>query len=313
MNLIDDILLPGSLWFIMFSMGLSLTLHDFGRIFSNRRALLVGSASMLVIPPFIGIGIAVLFAPTQPLAVGFVLLATCPGGMLSNLMTDFSKGDLALSLSMSVGVSFIYIFIVPIYAYAALHFFMDFSGPVDVPLGGFVWKVFSITLVPVTLGLLFAHYLAGAAAWLRGKIKLIATIILVSAFIVILVDQIDVLRQNFWVLFWMTLGANLIVLALAFGVTRLSQLNPRETSAVCIEHMIRQEGTAIYIAVAIAGSREMSLPMIMNTPVALVVCIVLVLAMRKYVDRHIATEKLTSTDDGHLADGVRPASWPASR
>lgn len=303
MNLIDDILLPGSLWFIMFSMGLSLTLHDFSRIFAHRRALLVGSASMLLIPPIIGIGIAILFAPTQPLAVGFVLLATCPGGMLSNLMTDFSRGDLALSLSMSVGVSFVYIFVVPLYAYAALHFFMGFSGPVDVPLGGFVWKVFSITLVPVTLGLLFAHYQAGAAAWLRGKIKLISTLVLVSAFIVILVDQIDVLRQNFWVLFWMTLGANLIVLALAFGVTRLSNMNPRETSAVCIEHMIRQEGTAIYIAVAIAGSREMSLPMIMNTPVALVVCIVLVLAMRNYVDRHIATEP--------LADGVHGADRPA--
>ncbi len=291
MNLIDDLLLPGSLWFIMFSMGLSLTLSDFRRIFANRRALLVGSASMLLIPPVIGVAIAVLFAPTQALAVGFVLLATCPGGMLSNLMTDLSKGDLALSLSMSVGVSFIYIFMVPLYAYAALHFFMGFEGAVQVPLGGFVWKVFSITLVPVTLGLIFAHYRAGAAAWLRGKIKLTATAVLVGAFIVILVDQVEVLQQNFWTLFWMTLGANLIVLALVFSLTRVSQLNPRETSAICIEHMIRQEGTAIYIAVAIAGSREMSLPMIMNTPVALVLCIVLVLAMRKYVNRHIATEK----------------------
>lgn len=291
MNLIDDILLPGSLWFIMFSMGLSLTVDDFRRIFANRRALVVGSASMLLITPVIGVGIAILFAPTQPLAVGFVLLATCPGGMLSNLMTDFSKGDLALSLSMSVGVSFVYIFLVPLYAFAALHFFMGFDGAVQVPLGGFVWKVFSITLVPVSLGLLLAHFRPGAAAWLRGKVKLIATAVLVGAFGVILVDQVEVLRQNFRVLFWMTLGANLIVLALAFGITRLSRLNPRETSAVCIEHMIRQEGTAIYIAVAIAGSREMSLPMIMNTPVALVLCIILVLAMRKYVNRHIELEK----------------------
>lgn len=290
MNLIDDILLPGSLWFIMFSMGLSLTVQDFGRIVTHRRALLAGSVSMLFIPPVVGIVIAVLFAPSQPLAVGFVLLATCPGGMLSNLMTDFSKGDLALSLSMSVGVSVIYIVVVPLYANAALHFFMGFSGPVDVPLGGFVWKVFSITMVPVSLGLLFAHYQAGAAAWLRGKLKLASTVVLVSAFVVILIDQVDVLTQNFEVLLWMTLGANLIVLALAFGVTRLSRMNPRETSAVCIEHLIRQEGTAIYIAVAIAGSREMSLPMIMNTPVALVICIILVLAMRKYVERYASDE-----------------------
>lgn len=290
MNPIDELLLPGSLWFIMFSMGLSLAVDDFRRIFANRRALILGSASMLLVPPIIGVGIAVLFAPTQPLAVGFVLLATCPGGMLSNLMTDFSKGDLALSLSMSVGVSFVYIFLVPIYAWAALHFFMGFDGAVQVPLGGFVWKVFSITLVPVSLGLLLAHVRPGLAVWLRGKVKLIATGVLVVAFGVILFDQIEVLKENFRVLFLMTLGANLIVLALAFSLTQLVRLNPRETSAICIEHMIRQEGTAIYIAVAIAGSREMSLPMIMNTPVALVICVLLVLGMRKYVKRRIELE-----------------------
>jgi BASS family bile acid:Na+ symporter len=289
-NIIDNILLPGSLWFIMFSMGLSLTIDDFRRIASNRRALIVGAGSMLLIPPIIGVLIATLFAPTPALAVGFVLLATCPGGMLSNLMTDLSKGDLALSLSLSVGVSAIYIFVVPVYAYLALHYFMGFSGAVEVPLGAFVWKVFSITLVPVTLGLAVNQLRPAVAAFLRGKLKLLATTVLVVAFVIILIDQVEVLKTNFWTLFWMTLGANLIVLAIAFSLTRATRLNPRETSAVCIEHMIRQEGTAIYIAVAVVGSREMSLPMIMNTPVALVLCILLVLAMRKYVNRYIAKE-----------------------
>jgi BASS family bile acid:Na+ symporter len=51
--------------------------------------------------------------------------------------------------------------------------------------------------------------------------------------------------------------------------------------AIGIEHMIRQDGTAIYIAVTIVGSREMSLPMIMNTPVALVLCILFVILSRR--------------------------------
>ena len=95
MSVLEDLLLPASLWGIMFAMGLSLTVDDFRRVFVNRRALLAGMASILIVAPIVGTTIAVLFAPTPALTVGFVLLATTPGGMLSNLMTDLAKGDRA--------------------------------------------------------------------------------------------------------------------------------------------------------------------------------------------------------------------------
>ena len=281
MNIIDDVLLPGSLWSIMFSMGLSLTVDDFKRVLVNRRGLLVGTLSMLVIPPIVGILLAVLFAPTPALAVGFVLLATCPGGMLSNLMTDLAKGDLALSISLTLLVSMIYIMIVPFYGYFALLYFMDVSQQIKVPLGSFVGGVIGITLVPSALGLLVRRYKPNLALRLKGHIKLLATIVLVGAFIVILVGQTAVLRENFWVLFWITLGANVLIVTSVLLVTRLTKLNPQERISVCIEHMIRQEGTAIFIAVTLVGSREMSLPMIMNTPVGLAICIVFVLIVRR--------------------------------
>ena len=117
MPIIDVYLLPGSLWLIMLSMGLSLQIKDIRRVFVNRRALFVGAISMLIVPPIVGISLALFFAPSAALAVGLVLLATCPGGMLSNLMTDIAKGDLALSLSLSILVSAIYVFLVPFYAH----------------------------------------------------------------------------------------------------------------------------------------------------------------------------------------------------
>ena len=62
-----------------------------------------------------------------------------------------------------------------------------------------------------------------------------------------------------------------------------------ERIAIGIEHLIRQEGTAIYIAVTIVGSREMSLPMIMNTPVALVICILFVIFTRQTIKKYATT------------------------
>lgn len=281
MSLIDTIILPGSLWLIMYSIGLSLTPGDFRRVFTHRRALFTGVASMLVVPPLVGIAMALSFAPTPALAVGFVLLATCPGGMLSNLMTDMAKGDLALSLSLTVVISMIYILVVPFYAHAALLWFMGMEASVEIPLASFVWKIFSITLVPASLGLLTRMWKPDLALAARTPVKLVATAALLVAFGFILVDQIPVLRENFATLFWMTLGMSLITLTIVMTVTRLVGLVPGQKIAIGIEHLIRQEGTAIYIAVTIVGSREMSLPMIMNTPVALVVCILFVLASRR--------------------------------
>lgn len=286
MTLIDNFLLPGSLWTIMFSMGLSLTLADFRRIGQNRRALYVGVGSMVIVPPLIGVILVSLFAPTPELAVGFILLATCPGGMLSNLMTDLSEGDLALSLSLSVLVSMIYIVVVPFYAHFALVYFIGVEEGVAIPLIDFIWKIFSITLIPASLGIMLRHFKSDLAIRIKGPVKLIGTSALVIAFVFILMGLVPVLREHFNSLFAITLGMNVLNLAVALILATIFALSAPERVAVGIEHMIRQEGTAIFVAVSIVGSREMSLPMIMNTPVALALCIVFVLVSRRSLRAH---------------------------
>ncbi|MCP4635834.1 MAG: bile acid:sodium symporter family protein, partial [Methyloversatilis sp.] len=137
MSVLGHWVLPGSLIAIMASMGLSLTADDFRQVFRNKRALIFGVCSMLIVPPAIGLTLALTVAPTPALAVGFVLLATTPGGMLSNLFTDMAKGDLALSMSMTLLLSMIYIFVVPFYAHFALAHFLGLEAEVKVPLGSF--------------------------------------------------------------------------------------------------------------------------------------------------------------------------------
>jgi BASS family bile acid:Na+ symporter len=276
----------------MFSMGLSLTLEDFGRVFTNRHALIVGAASMLLALPLLGATIALAFAPTPALAVGFVLLATCPGGMLSNLMTDIAKGDLALSLSLSILVSLVYVFIVPFYAFGATSYFLGIDGIIQVPVLSSIGRIFSITLLPVSLGVIFRRLQPALAIAGKPYIKWGATTILVIAFVAILVDQVDTLRAAFGPLLFMVALMNILALAMAFGFCRMTRVRDTERIAICIEHLIRQEGTAIYIAVSILGNKEMSLPMIINTPVALVICIAFVMLTRWRMS--VRSQKLAS-------------------
>lgn len=284
MALMGDWLLPGSLVCVMLSMGLSLTAQDFRQVLTNRRALVFGVCSMLIVPPLVGLGLALAFAPTPALAVGFILLATTPSGMLSNLFTDLAKGDLALSMSMTLVLSMIYVLIIPFYAHWALLHFMGMQADVNVPLGSFIWDIFSITLLPAGTGFIVRALRPAFALWIKGYIKLIATVVLFTSFGFILVDQVPVLRVNFGSLFWITVALNVITLAAAMALCRLLAFTPRENTAIGIEHIIRQEGTAIYIAVTIVGNNEISLPMIMNTPVALVVVAFFVIVARKYLN-----------------------------
>ncbi|AMG73204.1 MULTISPECIES: bile acid:sodium symporter family protein [Sphingopyxis] len=273
MSLLGNWLLPGSLVAIMVSMGLSLTADDFRQVFRNKRALIFGVCSMLVVPPLIGLTLALTVVPTAALAVGFVLLATTPGGMLSNLFTDMAKGDLALSMSMTLILSMIYIFVVPFYAHFALLHFMGLEADVQVPLASFFWDIFSITVLPATVGFAIRAWRPDFAIWFKRYLKNAATIVLFSSFGVILYDQVPVLRENLGALFWITVALNLTMVVVVMTIVRFAGFSRRENVAIGIEHLMRQEGTAIFIAVSIVGNNEMSLPMIMNTPVAL--CFVL--------------------------------------
>jgi BASS family bile acid:Na+ symporter len=220
-------------------------------------------------------------APTAALAVGFVLLATTPGGMLSNLFTDMAKGDLALSMSMTLILSMIYIFVVPFYAHFALLHFMGLKADVQVPLASFFWDIFSITVLPATVGFAIRAWRPDFAIWFKRYLKNAATIVLFSSFGVILYDQVPVLRENLGALFWITVALNLIMVVVVMTIVRFAGFTRRENVAIGIEHLMRQEGTAIFIAVSIVGNNEMSLPMIMNTPVALCFVLLFVAAARR--------------------------------
>ncbi|WP_066796708.1 bile acid:sodium symporter family protein [Sphingomonas soli] len=282
MSFLGNWVLPGSLVAIMASMGLSLTAHDFREVFRNKRALIFGVCSMLIIPPLIGLTLALTVAPTPALAVGFVLLATTPGGMLSNLFTDMADGDLALSMSMTLLLSMIYILVVPFYAHFALSYFMGLEAEVKVPLASFFWDIFSITVLPAAVGFAIRALRPEFALAFKKYLKNIAMVVLFSAFGVILFDQVPVLRENLGALFWITVALNLIMVCVVMTIVRFAGFTRRENVAIGIEHLMRQEGTAIFIAVTIVGSNEMSLPMIMNTPVALCFVLAFVALARRF-------------------------------
>ena len=103
--MIIDIILPLSLIFIMFSLGLGLTISDFKNIVNNPKLFLVGIVNQMIILPLVAFCIILIFKLSNELAVGMMILSCCPGGVTSNIITKLAKGDTALSISYTAVVS----------------------------------------------------------------------------------------------------------------------------------------------------------------------------------------------------------------
>lgn len=281
MPIVGSFLLPACLWTIMFTMGLSLVSDDFRKIIANSRGFIVGTGSMMFIVPIVGTAIALTFAPTPALAMGFILLATCPGGMLSNLLTDLAKGNLALSVSMSLFVSVVYIFALPFIATFALERVMGEGTAITVPLTSTLTHILTITVFPIAVGMIVRRFRPAFALGAGNRIKMVATIALTVIFGLVVIDEMDTLRAAFGIVLAMVIGMNTCNFLIAIGLSKLARLPRADTVSVAIEHLIRQEATAVYVAVTLLGRNDMSLPMIINTFVGMVACVAFVAFLKR--------------------------------
>ena len=154
MTSIAGIILAISLMIIMFGMGLSLIFADFKRVLIFPKAVFIGLVSQIIILPLIGFLIATALNLSPTIAIGIMLLAACPGGATSNLLTHLAKGDLALSISLTAISSLLSIVTIPIIVQFALTHFCDQDQSVSIDAITMIKQLFVIVLIPVSIGMM---------------------------------------------------------------------------------------------------------------------------------------------------------------
>lgn len=167
MDSIATLVLGVSLIIIMLGMGLSLSSIDFKRVLLYPKAIFIGLINQLVVLPLVGFGIASLFALPPEIAIGIMILAACPGGPTSNLISHLAKGDLALSVSLTALSSLITILTIPFWVNFAMTHFMQQSQIIELNVLETIVQIFVIVVIPVALGMMirrfwpaFAHKMA---------------------------------------------------------------------------------------------------------------------------------------------------------
>ena len=183
--MIIDIFLPLSLIFIMFTLGLGLTLNDFMNLVRMPKAFIVGIMNQMLLLPITAFIIVSLMGLTKEMAVGMMILASCPGGVTSNMITKLAKGDTALSISYTAVISILTIITLPIITGFSMNHFMGAESP-PLDLLSLGLTMFLITALPVGIGLLIRSKNKNFA----DSFEIIATKISTILFIIIILGAL---------------------------------------------------------------------------------------------------------------------------
>jgi BASS family bile acid:Na+ symporter len=249
--------LPIAVALIMGSLGLSLTVEDFKRVFTAPRGILIGLGNLFVVSPFLAFAVAELYGLEALFAVGLVLLGASPGGATANLMTHLARGDTALSISMTALSSIAAVVTVPLYLSLAISHFDAGLGD-DVGMLGISLRVFLITVVPVAIGMWIRERRTAWAIAKEPLAKRIAVVCLVLVIVGAVADEWGTVTEHFTELAIAALTLNVLAMTCSFAISRLARLDNRQSTAVAMELGIHN-GT-LAIAVAVLVTDDLAIP-----------------------------------------------------
>ncbi|MFT6369759.1 MAG: BASS family bile acid:Na+ symporter [Maribacter sp.] len=243
----------------MFGMGLSLTLGDFKRVFIFPKAIIIGLCCQIIILPLIGYTIATSLQLSPTIAIGVMLLAACPGGPTSNMLTFLARGDLALSVSLTAVASVLTIFTIPLIVQFAVHEFSNQSQVVSVDALTMIKQLTIIVLIPVTVGMWVKHKFDKFASRMEKPIKVASAII----FILVVIGITYSIRAVF-VSYLREAGLpaiilNICTMTIGFLLAVLFKLNRKQAISISIETGIQNGTLAITLATIALNNAEFSI------------------------------------------------------
>lgn len=252
MNVITDVILPLALAFIMFTLGLGLTFSDFARVAKMPKNFLIGLVSQLVFLPLVAL-IIVFVWPLQPeLAIGLILIAAAPGGVTSNILTSFAKGDVALSISLTAVMSLLSVISVPLVLGISMGLISNNSLG-SISLTSIAISMFLIVTLPVLLGMIFRASLS----YLTKRIEKIAKILSTALFVLVLIGAILAERQNLVEYFAQTglvvLILNILMMTIAYYWAKLFSSGRPQLKAISLECGLQNGTLAIFVGTSVFG------------------------------------------------------------
>ena len=244
---------PIALALIMLGLGLGLTTQDFTRVLRNPKDFLVGFISQLIILPIVAfLLIKILNTPTE-IALGVMIIAAAPGGITSNVLTKFAKGDVALSVSLTAIVSIISIITVPLIVFTSADILGVDLVSQDINLTGTALKMAGVVAVPVILGMIIRKF---ADNFISSKISFIDKItgfLFLIVFIAIWIEERENIFEYLSQAGLVVLILNVVMMLIAYNIAKIFASGTEQKKCIAIECGLQNGTLAVFVATQISN------------------------------------------------------------
>jgi BASS family bile acid:Na+ symporter len=234
--------------FIMFGVALDMRFDGFANLFRKPKPLIIGIISQIILLPLVTFILILIFKPSVSVALGMILVASCPGGNISNFISSLSNANTELSVSLTAVTTLTAIIITPL-NFAFWGGMYARTSPLLRPVSIDPIQMFQTVVlllgVPLVLGLLFSVRYKTLAKKVLKPIRYASIFLFVGFIIGALSANFDNFLQFVELIFFIVLVHNALAFASGFGISKIFKLTARECRSISVETGIQNSGLGL--------------------------------------------------------------------
>jgi bile acid:Na+ symporter, BASS family len=261
--MLDEIvktLAPIALFFMMLAMGMELKMGDFRAIVREPRAAIAAFLCIFLLVPFIGFGVARLMVDTAPvIALGMVLLASCPSGALSNFFTYLARANVALSVAISVIANLVAVITVPILVTVGLSILGETAGTIQLPVTSALQQIVLMVLTPLLIGMLIRAWKPNHVDRAELIIRRISMVVFIVLLVGVNTNNWNFVQENIWFATPMLLLLAFMTVGVGWLLSWILRCTPADRFTVAAEVGIQNVALANVLAINILHRSELSI------------------------------------------------------
>ena len=244
------ILLNLILALMMFGVSLSLRIEDFKRIVLSPIAPIAGLFAQFFLLPLATCLFTWALNIDPELALGMILVASCPGGSFSNIMTWLARGNVAVSVSITAVSSLAAAILTPVnFAfYGWLNpYTREYLTKITIEPSSILILVLLVLALPLVLGMVTGRRLPDLVVRIQKPLRIFSLLVLMAFVAIAFSSNFALFLERFHSFFWLVVGHNLLALALGYGMGLMLKLPVADRRAVTLEVGIQNSGLGLVI------------------------------------------------------------------
>jgi len=241
--------------FVMYGVSLGIKPGIFVDVFKKPKSVILGATCQLVLLPAFTCLLAILISRwiSPMMGLGMILVASCPGGNISNFMSSLAKANVELSVSLTAISTALAVVMTPfnfwLWGNAYLHFAAVHADipTLAIPLMDVFRTIFILLGIPLAAGILTARYLPKVADFLKKPLQYISIAFFIAMVILSFAGNMDAFLKCIKYIFLIVLVHNLVALSIGYNVAAIFRLPEADKRTLTIETGIQNSGLGLVL------------------------------------------------------------------